>query len=49
LIFFNAYEYTSMGKGVGMPISWRSALLIGALCGLLQDRVLAGLKAFFGT
>jgi hypothetical protein len=31
LIFFNVYEYTSVGKDIAMPLSWRSALLIGAL------------------
>jgi len=49
LIFFNAYEYTSLGKGIGMSLSWRSALLIGALCGVAQDRVLAALKALIGV
>lgn len=48
LIFFNVYEYTSLGKGIAMSISWRSALLIGALCGLAQDRILAALKALIG-
>jgi hypothetical protein len=49
LIFFNVYEYTSVGKDLGMSVSWRSALLIGALCGLAQDRVLAALKALIGA
>lgn len=49
LIFFNAYEYTSLGKNINMTVSWRSALLIGALCGLAQDRVLAALKALIGA
>jgi hypothetical protein len=48
LIFFNVYEYTSLGKGITMSVSWRSALLIGALCGIAQDRVLAALKALIG-
>jgi hypothetical protein len=48
LIFFNIYEYTSLGKGLGMSVNWRSALLIGALCGIGQDRVLAALKALIG-
>lgn len=47
LIFFNVFEYTSMGKNFAkMSVSWRSALLIGALCGIAQDRILAALKAF---
>lgn len=49
LIFFNAYEYTSLGKGLTMSVSWRSALLIGALCGLAQDRILAAMKALLGV
>jgi hypothetical protein len=49
LVFFNVYEYTTVGKNLGMGLSWRSALLIGTLCGLAQDRVLAALKAFLGS
>lgn len=49
LIFFNVYEYTSLGKGLNIVLSWRSALLIGALCGIAQDRVLAALKALIGV
>lgn len=49
LIFFNVYEYTSLGKGLCMSVSWRSALLIGALCGIAQDRFLAALKGLIGV
>lgn len=49
LIFFNVYEYTSVGKEVSMSVSWRSALLIGALSGLAHDRILSALKAFIGA
>ncbi len=49
LIFFNGYEYTALGKNLPMTLSWRSALLIGALCGLAQDRILAALKALIGS
>lgn len=49
LIFFNVYEYTSVGKEVGMSVSWRSALLIGALSGLAHDRILSALKALIGV
>jgi hypothetical protein len=49
LIFFNVYEYTSVGKDLGIAISWRSALLIGSLCGVAQERVLAALKALIGA
>lgn len=49
LIFFNVYEHTAPGKKFDMSVSWRSALLIGALCGLAQDRILAAIKAFLGA
>ena len=49
LVFFNAYEYTTLGKDLSMPLSWRSALLVGSLCGLAQDRILAALKALIGA
>ncbi len=49
LVFFNVYEYTSIGKGVNMSVSWRSALLIGALSGLAHERILSALKAFIGA
>ena len=47
-VFFNAYEYTSLGKGIGLSVSWRSALVIGVACGLAQERVLGALKALVG-
>lgn len=46
LVFFNAFEYTSAGRQIGMPVGWRSALVIGCLCGVSGDRILAGLQAF---
>lgn len=49
LIFFNMYEYTSAGKDIAMSVSWRSALLIGALSGLAHDRIIAALKALIGA
>ncbi|EKM5742230.1 TPA: hypothetical protein N5N93_001797 [Enterobacter kobei] len=49
LIFFNVYEYTSIGKELGLSVSWRSALLIGALSGLAQDRILDALKSLIGA
>jgi hypothetical protein len=49
LIFFNIYEHTSLGKELTLSISWRSALLIGALCGLAQDRILTALTALIGA
>jgi len=49
LVFFNVYEHTEIGKKIGLGVSWRSALLIGVLCGLLSDRVLAAVKALIGA
>lgn len=49
LIFFNIYEHTALGKELSLSISWRSALLIGALCGLAQDRILTALTALIGA
>jgi hypothetical protein len=51
LVFYNVYEYTSIGKNFsnGFGISWRNALLIGMLCGLVGDKIIAALKAFLGT
>jgi len=46
LVFFNVYEYTSFSDRIKMALSWRSALLIGVLCGLLSDRILASLQTF---
>jgi hypothetical protein len=49
LVFFNVYEYTTVGKEMAMSVSWRSALLIGALSGLAHDRILLALKALIGV
>ena len=49
LIFFNVYEHTTLGGGIRLPVSWRSALLIGALCGIAQDNILAALMALVGA
>jgi hypothetical protein len=46
LVFFNVYEFTNLADRVRMALSWRSALLIGVLCGLTSDRVIAALQAF---
>jgi hypothetical protein len=46
VIIFNVIEHTTVGKSMAMPLSWRWALLVGALCGIVQDRILAALKAF---
>ena len=48
-VFFNVYEFTDVGRNFRMGLGWRSALLIGALCGLMGDRILVALKAFLGA
>ncbi len=48
LVFFNIYEFTALGDKFKMSVGWRGALLIGFLCGLSGDRILAALKAFAG-
>jgi len=49
LVFFNIYEYTDFGKKLRMGIGWRSAMLIGVLCGLIGERFLAAIKTLVGT
>jgi len=46
LVFFNVYEFSNLADRFKMALSWRSALLIGVLCGLMSDRVIAALQAF---
>lgn len=48
LVFFNIYEHTSLGRQFNFSISWRSALFVGALCGLAQHRVIEALTALIG-
>jgi hypothetical protein len=48
VVLFNVYEHTSLSGRINLGVSWRSALLIGALCGLGSDRVLDALQAFLG-
>lgn len=50
IIFFNVYEHTDLGKKFTFGVGWRGALVIGALCGIGGDRILAAIKAIiFGT
>jgi hypothetical protein len=47
LVFFNIYEHTKLGAGfTSMGVSWRSALVIGFLCGLANDQIVAAIRAF---
>ena len=48
LIFFNIYEFTELGNRFKMSLGWRSALLIGALCGFFGDRIVAAIQGFIG-
>ncbi|WP_419565462.1 hypothetical protein [Qipengyuania sp.] len=48
VIFFNVYENVNIGKEFKMPADWRSALFIGAICGLAQDRIIEALRALIG-
>jgi hypothetical protein len=48
LVFFNIYEFTSLGEKFKMTVGWRSALIVGLLCGLLEKNVLDALKTFVG-
>lgn len=48
LIFYNIYDFTEFGSKLNNRVGWRSAVLIGALCGLLTDRLVAAINAFFG-
>jgi hypothetical protein len=49
LLFFNVYEHTTLGSRFTMGIGWRSALLIGCLCGLASDKILAAHKGLIGA
>jgi hypothetical protein len=48
LVFFNALEFTTLSDKFKMNLSWRMAFLVGILCGLAGDRMLAALKAIIG-
>ena len=48
LIFFNAFEFTDLLKDFRKNIGWRSAMLIGVICGLASDRIFDALKALIG-
>ncbi len=49
LLLFNIYEYTDIGKNIKIGVGWRSALLIGVLCGLFSDRIMGALKVLIGA
>lgn len=48
LFFYNIYDATEVGKKLNIGTGWRSALLIGGLSGLLNERVVAALRGLLG-
>ena len=49
LVFFNAFEFTDVLKDMRKSLGWRSAMLIGMLCGLGSDRIFASVKVLTGA
>jgi hypothetical protein len=49
LIFFNAFEFTDLLKDLRENFGWRSAMLIGVICGLSSDRIFNALKVLIGN
>ena len=45
-IFYNVYEYTDIGKKIQVGVGWRGAVLIGAMCGLFEERILKAMSVF---
>lgn len=48
LVFFNVFEYTDLLKDFRKNISWRTALLIGVVCGMGSDRIYAAFRTLAG-
>ena len=46
---FPQSELIAALKGVGKNLGWRSAMLIGVLCGLGSDRIFAAFKSLIGA
>ncbi|RVC63981.1 hypothetical protein [Mesorhizobium sp.] len=49
LVVFNVYEFLEIGRKITMGVGWRSALLVGALCGLFSDRMIKALQVLVGN
>lgn len=45
-VFVNIYEFSNLADRFKMNISWRSAMLIGFLSGILGDHILGAIKGF---
>jgi hypothetical protein len=48
LLFYNVVEWTALGKKVESGAGWRTAIIIGGLSGLLNEKVVAALEDLFG-
>jgi hypothetical protein len=48
LFFYNIYDSTEIGRKINVGVGWRSALLIGGLSGLLNQKVVAALQGLLG-
>ena len=49
LLIFNIFEHTSLGDKIKIGVNWRSALLVGVLCGLFSERMIEALKVLVGA
>jgi hypothetical protein len=48
VFFFNIYDSTDIGRKLDVGVGWRSALIIGGLAGLLNDKVVKALQGLLG-
>lgn len=48
LVIFNAFEFLDIGKKLKMRIGWRTALIVGILCGLFSKRIINALMVIVG-
>lgn len=49
LVVFNVYEHLDLAKRLPIGIGWRSALVVGALCGMFSERIIKALMAVIGV
>jgi hypothetical protein len=47
-IVFNIFDFTNLRDRFQARVSWRSAILVGFVCGYLNDRILDALQALLG-
>jgi hypothetical protein len=48
LFFYNVYDSTEVGRKINVGAGWRSALIIGGLSGLVNERIIAALRSLVG-